>query len=145
MLTNAGTWTEISEDSVTKLNNLQNELFRYLLSTPRTTASAALCWDFGALPIKFKIMKEKLTLLYHIINNNEDSLANEIYETQKKFKFPGLIQECLQIIQELGLPNITLDKESMKISKIKWKQLVNKALKEKCSKELKKEILKYKK
>ena len=59
MLPNAGTWTQITDDSVSKLNDLQNYLFKYLLSTPRTTPSAALCWYFGSLTIKYQIMKEK--------------------------------------------------------------------------------------
>ena len=54
-------------------------------------------------------MKEKLTLLYHITSLDENTLGKEIYETQKKFKFPGLIKECLILIDDLRLPNITQD------------------------------------
>ena len=145
MLTNSGTWIEITEESTTKLNDLQNDLFKYLLCTPRSSPSTALCWDFGALPIKYRIMKEKLTLLYHIISLQENTLTKEIYESQKKFKFPGLIQECLLLIRNLNIPNITIEEVKNKISKIKWKQIVKNALKKKCEMELKEEIMTYKK
>ena len=135
----------MSDESSTKLNNLQNDLFKYLLSTPRTTPSAALCWDFGAMPIKFMIMKEKLTLLYHIVSLDNNSLANEIYMTQKKFKFPGLTSECMKMIHELGIPNITEDNIRQHISKLKWKKIVKDAVKKACEVELKREIKDLKK
>ena len=90
-------------------------------------------------------MSEKLTLLYHIINSDKDSLVKEVYETQIKFKFPGLTQECIELIKELGLPNIMSENDREKISKLKWKQLIKKAIMEKCESELKSEILKLKK
>ena len=64
-----------------------------------------------------------------------------------KFKFPGLIQECIGLIKDLNLPNITKKEVIVegKISKIKWKNIVKNALMKKCEKEQKEEILKFKK
>ena len=72
-------------------------------------------------------------------------MAKELYNTQIKFKFPGLVQECMKLIEDLGLPNITIPHKIKQVTKNKWKQLVKKAIKDKCETELKNEILKFKK
>ena len=46
---------------------------------------------------------------------DDNSLAREIFETQRKYKFPGLINECSILIEYLDLPNI--------IKELKFKQL----------------------
>ena len=33
-------------------------------------------------------------------------IASQIYETQKKLEFPGLVKECRGLIRKLELPNI---------------------------------------
>ena len=55
--------------------------------------------------------------------------------------FPGLAQECKQLIKELDLPDITEESIKQKV----WKKLVKRAIVEKNEKELKKEIEKMSK
>ena len=126
LLNNAGTWTNIDQISLKKLNNLQNTLLRYLLSTPRSTPSPSLAWDFGVLPMKYRIMIKKLCLIKHIVSLEDGCLAKEICDAQLKFTFPGLATECKIIIRELNLPDITINQINAKYSKLMWKNLVQK-------------------
>ena len=93
MLNNCGTWDEINSESMKKLNNLQNTLMQYLLKTPKTTPTPSLAWDFGILPIKYRVMIRKLCLAKHIISLGKNSLANEIFNAQNDLSYPGLAKE----------------------------------------------------
>ena len=90
ILNNAGTWDLIRPDTNKKLNSLQNMLLQYLLQTPRSTPAPALAWDFGILPMEYKIIFKKLCLAKHILSFDNNVLAKQIFETQLKFNFPGL-------------------------------------------------------
>ena len=57
LLNNSSTWYNISQPAITRLEGLQNDMFRNLFNTPRTTPKISLWWDLGALPIEFRIKK----------------------------------------------------------------------------------------
>ena len=107
------------------------------MDTPRSTPLDALNWDTGAWPIEERITVKKLTFLHHIMNLNNASLAKEILRTQNNYKFPGLFKETKKLLDDLNLPNITEDDVANQWSKLKWKNLVKKAVKEMCEKRLK--------
>ena len=140
LLNNCGTWNSVDIETMKKLNNLQNTLLRYLLSTPRSTPIPSLPWEFGVLPIKFRIIVKKLCLAKHINSLEEGSLAKEIFETQTNFSFPGLATEVKELLQELNLPDITDKKVCRTYSKTVWKNLVKKSIRQKCENELKQEL-----
>ena len=145
MLNNSDTWDEIDDESVEKLERLQNTLMCYLLSTPRTTPKPALCWDFGVIPVKYRILQKKLNLVKHLSSLNKNALAKEVYQTQLEFGFPGLATQTKQLIKELDLPDITENKTNEETTKQKWKKLVKEAIVEESEKELKEKISKLKK
>ena len=145
MLSNAGTWDELNTKSIVKLNDIQNTLLRYLLLTPRTTATCAMNWDFGTEPVEYKIMTKKLTLMYHIATLDEDTLAREIFEAQKLNGFPGLIKSCQDDMKKLNLPDITDPKVNKEFTKKQWKTKVKNAVRSKCEEDLKQKILTYSK
>ena len=72
-------------------------------------------------------------------------MANEILSVQKQFNFPGLVQECSEILNELNLPDITNRDIAAEWSKLQWKREVNKKIKEKCESELKDRMATYSK
>ena len=47
LLNNCQTWINISEDSFKLLEDLQNTMYRTLLSVPRSCPIPSLCWDMG--------------------------------------------------------------------------------------------------
>ena len=145
MINNSETWDEIDDDSIKKLDDLQNTLLRYLLQTPCSTPIPALCWEFGMLPMKFRIFHKKLNFLKHIITLGTDTLAKQVYEVQKSENFPGFVTELSKIINDLKLPDITNNDENKEWSKINWEREVKAKVKEKCEAELQKKIGNFKK
>ena len=69
--------------------------------------------------MKFRILKKKLLFLHHLSTLPDQSLAREIFEIQKIFEFPGLVQECRETLLKMGTTDIT------KFSKSQWKKIVN--------------------
>ena len=47
LLNNCQTWINMSESSLKMLDSLQNDMYRTLLSVPRTCHLPSLCWDMG--------------------------------------------------------------------------------------------------
>ena len=75
ILNNSETWIEIDDKTVVKLEDLQSNLLRVLLTTQAPTQQAVLTWDCGAIAMKYLIMEKKFICLHHIMNQNEVSLA----------------------------------------------------------------------
>ena len=89
---------------------------------------------------KFRIMMIKLNLIHHILSD-KDALAFQVQEVQEKLNLPGLTLECKEYFADLNLPNIF----EIKISKSLWKQKVKNAIEIANEKELRHDLLKYKK
>ena len=141
LLNNCQTWTNISEKTITLLEDLQNTMYRILLNVPRTCPIPALCWEMGGIQMKYRVIMKKLNFLWHLKNLEEGALAKEIFEVQKLQKLPGLVNECSEWINTLKLPNL-LERE---ISKVQWKRLVKNAILEENEADLKTKMKKKEK
>ena len=127
LLNNSENWIQISKESLDKLEELQNTLYRMLLAVPRTTPVPSLAWDLGGVKMKFRIIAKKLLFVHHLTNLGDQSLAKEVLTLQDHHNLPGLVSECKDYFQKYQLPGIF--KEPMKINK--WKSL----MKKKCMKQ----------
>ena len=105
LLNNCQTWINISEDSIKILEDLQNTMYRNLLNVPRTCPLPALCWEFGGIQMRYRVIMKKLNFLWHLDNLEDGSLAKEVLQVQKTQKLPGLVEECREFINKLKLPN----------------------------------------
>jgi hypothetical protein len=124
LLNNSDIWIDLTEESSSKLENLQNVMFRNLFGVPASTPIPLL--DVGCLKMKERIHKKKLNFLYHLRTMESESLASEILVLQVKYGFPGLATECRELLKLYRLPNI-ID-EKITLSKLQWKSLVRKAI-----------------
>ena len=52
LLNNAETWTEMNAETETKLENLQNLMFRYVFAVPMSTLKPIIRWDLGQLSVR---------------------------------------------------------------------------------------------
>jgi hypothetical protein len=120
LLNNCQTWINISEDSFKLLEDLQNTMYRTLLSVPRTCPIPSLCWDMGGIQMRLRIKQRKLEFIWHLNNLGDETLAKEIMMVQKTHCLPGLVQECQEWIEELNLPDIFQNK----ITKNQWKKMI---------------------
>ena len=141
LLNNSENWIQISKESLDKLEELQNTLYRMLLAVPRTTPVPSLAWDLGGVKMKFRIITKKLHFVHHLTNLGDQSLVKEVLTLQDHHNLPGLVSECKDYFQKYQLPDIF--KEPMKSNE--WKSLVKKKMHEANSKELKSEIQTYRK
>ena len=143
LLNNAETWTEMNSETETKLESLQNLMFRHIFAVPMSTPKPILRWDLGQLSVKEKIHIRKLCFLHHLKNLPSNSLGAEFYELQVRFDFPGLIKECKDLLREYRLPDIT--EGPYKFTKEAWKNLVKKTIKDKSEKLIKVNMTEYSK
>ena len=105
LLNNAETWVGMNTDTEDRLDNLQNCMFRTIFAVPKSTPKPILRWDLGHLSMKEKIHAKKLNFLLHLKNLPNNSLAAEFYDIQVKLNFPGLVEECRNLLQNYNLPN----------------------------------------
>ena len=125
------------------MDKLQNTMFRILFAVPNSTPTPILRFDLGCLSMNERIDQKKLNFLHHIQSLESESLANEIYNLQKSFNFPGLVNECRKMIKDYGLPDIIDDK--LTFSKNQWKTLVKEAIQKKSRTNIFEEFRKYSK
>ena len=78
LLNNAGTWTDIDEDTLDRLEELQLFYVRLILRVPVSTPKALLRSETGLLSMSHRIDKEKLMLVQHLKNLNEDSCQKDL-------------------------------------------------------------------
>ena len=110
-----------------RLNNLQRWFVRLILQVPQSTPAPALTWETGLIDMRLRIWKEKLMLILHIRSLEGTTLANKIYNKQRKEGWPSLAKETKEICEEL---NIT-DVNTTYLTKNEYKSLVDGAIKRK--------------
>ena len=69
------------------------------------------------------------------------SLANEVYEQQKEYGHPGVVQEWRKLISQYGLPDI-MDGIVMS-SKLQWKNIVKMKIRNYSEERLKTQFKEY--
>ena len=82
LLNNAGTWTEISDDSIELLEELQNMFVRLLMHLPVSTPKPVLTFDTGLLSMRHRIMAAKLNLAFYLRFCGEGHLVSQVYREQ---------------------------------------------------------------
>ena len=105
LLTNAGTWVQMSEESVNRLDDLQDTFGRVLLSLPLSAPRASLRATLGLQAMKWRVWEAKILLVQAIRRQEEGGLAREVLEEQLQMGWPGLAQEVSQICQDIHLPD----------------------------------------
>ena len=143
LLYNADTWVDLRDETLIKLEDMQNTMFRYLFAVPKSTPRPIMRFDLGQLSMKEKIHVKKLNFLHHLKNLPSSSLGNEFYNLQRKFGFPGLISECQNLLRFYDLENILDDK--INFSKQVWNKKVKDAIYKKSEKSIKDEFCTYSK
>ena len=127
LLNNLGTWMEISEKSIEKLDQLQNTFLQCMFAVSQSVPKPALCWDTATLTMQVRVEKSKLSLLHHIKNLEDTALAKQVYSEQKEREWPGLVAECKKIAKEWQIPDITESGQDQ--TKYEWKNLLKKEAK----------------
>ena len=86
LLHGAGTWQEMSKQTVKQLNSIQNWFIRLMLQVGPGAPLPALLWETGLLDMELLVWIEKIMLILHIRNLETRAIARKIYEEQKEKK-----------------------------------------------------------
>jgi hypothetical protein len=122
LINNCSTWTQISTESIDKLNKLQYTFLQMLFAVSQSCPKPVLCWDTATILMQVRIQKSKLALLHHIKNLDESSLAKQIFNEQKSEGWPGLVAECDEIARDWNIPDIL--EPNVQISKLGLKTIL---------------------
>ena len=106
LLNNAGTWTEMSKDTESDLEELQLFFVRLILRVPQSTLKVTLRSETGLQSMKHRVEKQKVMLVHHLKNLDARTLARQVYDQQKENSWPGLVLECQNICKRLGLEDV---------------------------------------
>ena len=109
---------------------------------PVSTPKCIFYWETKTLTVQMRLWKAKLNMYKYLQQLPEDSLAKEIFEEQKRNKFPGLVTECEIKAKELGISN---ELENMNVRKVEFKNIVKSAVHKKNEELLRLEMKKYSK
>ena len=114
--------------------------YRTLLATPRTCPIPILLLDTGGILMEHRIALKKLQFYHHIKHLDEDSLASIIAEIQEDYGYPGLMQECKNLLKTYNIFD-----DVRYVSKNSWKKLVKNCVIKKNNADLLEMAKKYKK
>ena len=112
LLTNCGTWIDIKEETIKKLDSLQNLFVLVLLKLPHSTPRLAVRAITGLRGMRWRVWKEKLLLVAALRRLDDNTLAKEIFSDQVELGLPGLVLEVKDICKEIGIEDITKNEVS---------------------------------
>ena len=107
LLSNCGSWVEISNSTIKVLEETQNLYCRLVFACPGSTPKPALRGQAGLLDMEHRIYLEKVCLVNNIIfkHSEEESYARELLLEQLAMGWGGITKEVEEICCKVGLPN----------------------------------------
>ena len=104
-------WYNVSEGELCQLEQVDKSLWCQLLEVARTIPYDLLCLELGIEPLRFIIMRRRLTYLQHILKQTDNSLVKKFLRTQnmnpkKKDWISTVKQNLKQLDITLTLQNI---------------------------------------
>ena len=137
IMTNAEVWHNVKLYHVQSLESYDVNLLRKILNAHSKTANEAFFLELGRYPLRFVLSKRRCMYLWHIVHRDTDELIWKIYEAQKCNPNKGDWYEILQT-ERTSLNILVTDDEISKMSKTKFKSLVEKKIRENVEKYLNK-------
>jgi hypothetical protein len=125
ILTNSETWYNLSKTEVDQLEQVDEQLLRSILETGRSTPKVMLYLEMGCLPIKFILMKRRITYLHYILHQDKESLLFKFFKAQKSNPVQG--DWCLTVEEDMAYLRLDLSYDQISVmSEHALKNLLNK-------------------
>ena len=137
MLFNCEAWNYITEKQLEILEEVDLMMLRKVMKTNVKTAKESLFLESGCLPIRFVIAKRILMFLWNILKRDKKEMIRKVYEVQKVH---GMKDDWAETVRmDILEYDINLSDEIIsKMSKNMFKNLVDKAVKQKATEYLNK-------
>ena len=119
LLANCATWLDIKQQTVDRLDSIQDLFGRVLLQVPLSSPRLATRAALGLTGMRWRVWKEKILLVLATREQEDGCLAKEVLQEQIRMGWPGLADEVKNICQDIGLPaatceNTIIDKEQVR-------------------------------
>ena len=130
-LWNMETWYNIRKSDYEEIEKIDRILIKRILGVPSSTPSALLYLELGLVPLKYIIQARRLTFLRYILSRKEDDLLLKFFMAQ--MREPSKNDWCQTVKDDLQEFQIELNFDQIKsLSKLKWKKIVQKAMRTKA-------------
>ena len=135
ILTNLEVSYGLTEDEITKLEQMDEALIRAMLECPVSVPREMLYLEMGVTPIRYILMSRRLTFYKYILSQPEDALIRKFYQTQcAKPTKNDWCQTVQSNLETLKLSNS--ESEVRLMSKYLFKKAVNTAIRQEVFKYL---------
>ena len=84
MLNNAESWININQKDIKALEKPDIMLQRKLLSESGNPSICFMNLELGILPVRFVLMKKRLTFLHYILNESMESMISKVFSALKE-------------------------------------------------------------
>ena len=125
ILTNSEIWYNVTEEHLTLLESADNDLMRQIFKAHSKTAIELFFLETAKIPIRFIISKRRRMYYWHIMRQNQNELIKKVYDVQRLIHTKHDWYQL--IVNEKKTYEIELtDEEVSKLSKFRFKRLVDK-------------------
>ena len=135
LLCNSESWYNVTQAELNLIESVDLQFFRRILNVPKSTPKEMFYLEFGCIPLRHIIMKRRIMFLHYILNQDPDSILYRFLMTQMQGrKKKDWIVQVLKDLKELQMDE---DLENIKlIKKVKFKNIVDKKIKQKVFEDL---------
>ena len=127
ILTNSEVWYGVKEEHLTALESADNDLMRKIFGAHSKTATELFFIETAKLPIRFVISKRRLMYLWNILKQNQNELIRKVFNAQKLVKTKGDWFDMINKEREkYGIEET--HEEISKMSKFRFKRIVDKKI-----------------
>ena len=126
MLLNSETWTQITDEDQSQLEQIQSQSIKRMLHLPYSTPTRGLYSELGIMTIRNQIAKRQLLFLHKIMNKPDHTLSKNIMREQENLPGNNWLKQTKKTLEELKIDD-QID-EIIKIPKAQWKKIVKDAI-----------------
>ena len=128
ILTNLEVSYGLTNEELTKLEQMDEALLRTILECPVSVPKEMLYLEMGATPLRYIVMSRRLVYYHYVITQSEDALIRKFYNTQKTK--PTRNDWCLTVKDNLETIGIKYsESEIQNMSSYKLKKLTEQSYK----------------
>ena len=134
-LWNMETWYNLRKTDLEEIEKIDRILIKRILNVPSSTPTSLLYLELGIVPLRYIIQARRLTFLRYILTRKDDDLLLKFFKAQ--LREPSKNDWCETVKDDLVEFEIGMDFEQIKkLSKLKWKKIVKKAMRSKAFEDL---------
>jgi hypothetical protein len=131
-LVNMETWPDCTKSRIDSLEQTEQVYLRKILNAHSKTPIEAIYLELGVVPLGFHLMKRRILYFHDIINRNENELVRRVVMAQKVETYTGDFYEQVKNNME----DLLINDEDLEESKEKFRETVEKKMKEKAFSQL---------